>query len=72
METIIKWQTGTPKHDGDYIVTTLLSDETPYVLPLFWAGYHWFTTAGKRIADQEFVIAWCKLSDIKPYMGKEE
>ena len=70
METIIKWQTGTPKHDGYYIVTALLSDETPYVLPLFRAGFHWFTNEGKRIADQEFVVAWCRLRDIKPY--KEE
>jgi len=71
METIIKWQTGTPKHDGYYIVTTLLSDGCPFVTSMFRAGYHWYTPDGKRVPDPGLVVAWFRMSDIQPYRGKE-
>lgn len=72
METIIKWQTGTPKHDGYYIVTTLLSDGSPFVTSMFRAGYHWYTPDGKRVLDQGLVVAWFRLRDIKPYYPKND
>jgi hypothetical protein len=62
MESVIKWQTGEPKEDGTYIITT---DEGKIAIASFFVGYS---------PDIEFfkicVTAWCKLSDIKPY--KEE
>ena len=72
METIIKWQTGTPKHDGYYIVTTLLSDGRPFVASMFRAGYHWYTPDGKRVSDPGLVVAWFRMSDIQPYIEKED
>lgn len=72
METRIKWQTGTPKHDGYYIVTTLLSDGRPFVTSMFRAGYHWYTPEGKRVPDPGLVVAWFRTSDIQPYIEKED
>ena len=58
----IRWQTGEPKEDGSYIVTT---DEGTVGIASFYNEYS---------PDVEFfricVTAWCKLRDIKPY--KEE
>lgn len=72
MESTIEWQTGTPKWDGYYIVTILLSDGTPWVTPIFRQGYHWFTNDGKVITDPGLVTAWFSLRDIKPYIPKND
>lgn len=61
MESKIKWQTGEPKENGAYLVTTSgrYSDYVTYdsfQLLLGWTHY-----------KQEEIIAWCKLSDIEPY-----
>lgn len=72
MESTIKWQTGTPKYDGYYIVTILLSDGRPFVTSMFRAGYHWYTPDGKRVSDQGLVTAWFRLRDIKPYYPKND
>ena len=62
MTSIIKWQTGEPKEKGMYIVTTKLGEirTSEYLI------YHGIKTWAFGLK----VIAWCKLSDIKPY--KEE
>lgn len=58
MESIIKWQTGEPKEEGRYLVT-LNNNSVAYDS---WVkcgiGWAYFPKS---------VIAWCKLSDIKPY-----
>ena len=62
MESTIKWQTGVPKEEGQYLVTT----EDGEVRDMFYS-----TSLKTWILERHFkVIAWCKLSDIKPY--KEE
>lgn len=64
MESKIKWQTGEPKEDELYIVTTVKGE---IGIASFHIGYS---------PDIEFfkfrVKAWCKLSDIAPYKEQEE
>lgn len=65
MESTIKWQKGEPKERGTYLVT-LLSGEVRLT------EFYKYKVAGKEFWDCvpyniETVIAWCKLSDIKPY-----
>lgn len=72
MGATIKWHTGTPNCDGCYIVTTLLPDGNPFVSSMCRAGYHWYTSDGKRVQDPSLVAAWFKMSDIPPYRGKEK
>jgi hypothetical protein len=60
----IKWQTGEPKENGIYLVTT----SSNIVRTSYWNNGCWL------INNLPFstlkIKAWCKLSDIKPY--KEE
>lgn len=61
MESVIKWQTGKPKESGSYIVTLrfgLIEEDS------------WNNIIQRWSRNNGEVIAWCKLSDIKPY--KEE
>lgn len=61
--SVVEWQTGEPKGNGIYLVTT--SAET--VIIAWWNGTSWL------INNQSFDIkykAWCKLSDIEPYKNK--
>ena len=61
MESVIKWRTGEPNMEGEYLVTEangnvdtdcwVASEHYPY-----WVGHR----------DDE-VVAWCKVSDIEPY-----
>ena len=64
MESTIKWQTGEPKEDGMYLITT---DEGKIGIASFFAEYS---------PDIDFfkicVTAWCKLSDIEPYNVERE
>lgn len=59
MESTIEWQTGEPKEEGMYLITT---DEGKIGIASYFVDYS---------PDIEFfkicVTAWCKLSDIKPY-----
>lgn len=71
MESVIKWQTGVPKEEGTYLIQTKNGIRTDYLLEWrevvngrFVTKYSW------RIYNSCDIIAWCKLSDIKPY--KEE
>lgn len=67
MESTIKWQKGKPKERGSYIVSLKNGkvdfDNYDGIVEdyLLWFGH-----------KQEEVVAWCKLSDIEPYSGKEE
>lgn len=65
-ESVIKWQTGQPKEEGEYLVTLFNGEITfnEYCCitnsdeeeEFFWSNW-----------DDDSIIAWCKLSDIKPY-----
>ena len=69
MESKIKWQTGEPKHDGIYIVTSFDSLQKINICRVLEkVGYKWM--AGNLEVREYNIKAWCKLSDIKPY--KEE
>ena len=63
MESVIKWQTGEPKEEGEYLVTTLdgiVDYDVVYI-----------NSKGKMsFGNFDNVLAWRKLSDIEPY--KEE
>ena len=68
MESIIKWQTGEPKEDDVYFVSLVLGKS---VVTTFLEYYRGVWINFKRAEfPSEYVIAWCKLSDIEPY--KEE
>lgn len=66
MESKIKWHTGTPNEEGEYLVTLqnrkITFDEYCCLInfdeeeEFFW-----------RYWDEDSIIAWCKLSDIEPY-----
>ena len=66
MESVIKWQTGEPKEDGEYLVSTVDGDVCRDELRSLYSEDEmkcWVYNEGD-------VIAWCKMSDIEPY--KEE
>ena len=84
MKSIINWQTGKPKEEGYYLVTfkriksvrkikrkkgkdvvRYIEVEETLVLPVYFYPEY-------EREDFNEVLAWCKLSDIKPYKeGKE-
>jgi hypothetical protein len=65
MESVIKWHTVEPKIGGEYLVClkngSVITDKFLVVdgLEGDWKRF-----------NKSYVVAWCKLSDIKPY--KEE
>lgn len=69
MESVIKWQTGEPKHDGVYIVTTFDSVQKMNICRVLEkVGYRWMN--GSVEVRECNIKAWCKLSGIKPYKEK--
>lgn len=64
-QSTIKWQTGEPKGEGDYLVTTNFGHVTfdKWMKKYNEGGsyYDWELNSGYKK-----VRAWCKLSDIKP------
>ena len=64
MKSTIKWQTGEPKENGEYLITTNI--ET--VLIAWWNGTSWLI--GNMSLDIKYK-ARCKLSDIEPYKEEE-
>lgn len=60
MESIIKWQKGTPNE----MCTCLVTIVGGTIEVADWDGSEWDIW----LADS--IIAWCKLSDIKPYKGE--
>ena len=67
MVSKVEWQTGVPKERGAYIVS-LANGEVGYDYFGFWDSVKWVWQFNM---DSE-VKAWCKLSNIEPYKGKEE
>ena len=64
MESTIKWRTGVPKEEGVYLVTTNIGEvKTSTYIKAKAIDFGVFS---------KDVTAWCKLSDIQPYKGKEE
>lgn len=66
MKSVIKWHTGEPKEEGYYIVTYQSLTGTTVETALY-EEYGWdiYTSASCK------VIAWCPLSEIKPYKEKD-
>lgn len=64
--SIIHWQTGEPKEEGDYLTTRKTEDGKTYVCYNFWVDKKWAAVP----CDHSITIAWYKIEDIKPY--KEE
>lgn len=64
MESVIKWNTGEPKESGLYLVTIKGMHET-------FVSYSRYSCLNGWLHSNK-VLAWCKLSDIKPYKDKEE
>ena len=66
MESVIKWQTGEPKENGEYLVSlkdgSVCRDE--------WRELYCEDCVKCWVYNEGEVTAWCKLSDIEPY--KEE
>lgn len=65
-ESVIKWQTGEPKHDGEYIVTSFDPLRKINICRILEkVGYKWM--CGNLEVMHYNIKAWCKLSDIEPY-----
>ena len=62
--SIIHWQTGEPKSHGRYLVQT---KEDGFQIA-FWSAY----VKTWSLYHNSEIIAWCKLSNIKPYQKKNE
>ena len=63
MESVIKWHTGVPKEEGEYLATlqTPNGNEVAYI---GFAEYGWFGNGSCK------VIAWCPLNEIEPFPRK--
>ena len=57
----IKWQTGTPKVFGKYLITTKYNEVDVDMSILTSDGDHW-----ERHYDED-VIAWCLIENIEPF-----
>ena len=68
MQSVIKWQTGDPKENDLYFVSLVLGKSVVISILDYYRGV-WLNFSRTEFPS-EYVIAWCKLSDIKPY--KEE
>lgn len=65
MESVIKWQTGVPEEEGEYLV------QLKYYNRLIISSWEKFSNGWNWTAfSKSEIIAWCKLSDIEPF--KEE
>lgn len=63
MESVVKWHTGVPKEEGEYLVTlqTPNGNEVAYI---GFEEYGWFGNGNCK------VIAWCPLSEIESFSRK--
>lgn len=66
--SVIKWQTGNPKEDGEYLVSL----EDGSVCRDEWRELYCEDDIKCWVYNEGEVTAWCKLSDIKSYKAKEE
>lgn len=65
MESVIKWETGNPKEEGEYLVQLKYGHIRIINWEKFNDYYNW--TAFSRE-----IIAWFRLRDIKPYYPKND
>ena len=66
MENIIKWQTGTPNYNGNYLITYRHFDCDPkYVMVAIRGGNSWYNTTYDSLRVD--VLAWYPIANIKPY-----
>lgn len=65
MESTIKWKTGVPEETGDYLVQMKNHE-------MIFDVNFWSNLSNSWLFDDALVVAWCKLSDIKPYMEDPE
>lgn len=66
--SLIKWKTGDPKEDGEYLVSL----EDGSVCRDEWRELYCEDDIKCWVYNEGEVTAWCKLSDIKSYKAKEE
>ena len=70
--SVVEWQTSEPKENGFYIVSYQIPNSSrANVTALVYTGGTWINGDWQEI-DKSRIIAWCKLSNIKPYKEKEE
>ena len=62
--SVIVWHTGTPDKVGNYIVTGKSEEGIFVVEDIFMSNNEWWVCGSCE------VLAWCPISNIKPY--KEE
>ena len=68
MDSTVNWKEGTPKNDGIYLVTyNICTGGITYCTCLERCGYHWYYVGSTSIASDINILAWCKVSDIKPF-----
>ena len=66
MKSKIKWQTGDPKHDGEYIITYFdFFQKINICRVLEKVGYKWMN--GNLEVKNYNIKAWCPISEIEPY-----
>lgn len=65
-KSVIKWQTGEPKYDGIYIVTSFDPLQKINICRVLErVEYKWMNNSLKvRCCN---IKAWCKLDEIEPY-----
>ena len=58
-QSLIKWQTGKPEEEGTYLVTLKVREDVVVTYNIYSYSEEWHYS--------NKVLAWCKLSDIKPF-----
>ena len=61
--SIVRWQTGEPKEEGDYLTTRKSEDGKTYVCYNFWVDKKWAAVP----CDHSITIAWYRIDDLEPY-----
>ena len=61
MESVIKWQTGVPTVEGEYLVTEYNGDITYDC----WCMLEHYQYWAQHRHDE--ILAWCPMNEIKPY-----
>lgn len=67
MESIIKWNTGTPTVEGEYLVV-INKEQVLHDYLIVWNDFARGQIAKRSIwrnNDRKNITAWCKISDIK-------
>lgn len=66
MESVIKWQTGVPTDNGEFIITyKYFKCFTKHITTAIRAGNTWYDTNFDKLRVD--IIAWYPLNEIEPY-----